>query len=128
MSKNACSQKIIFRITIFRYPSNFNFFKEDPRTKMLAHVSGMDESVGKIIESYKRHGFWDNTILIFSSDNGGSKVSQLASVRVKINDPSYGKKTMRFFRNILLQMLHFAGSKVNWQKVEFEQSASFILI
>ena len=41
---------------------------------MLAHVSGMDESVGKIVESYKRHGFWDNTILIFSSDNGGSKV------------------------------------------------------
>lgn len=41
---------------------------------MLAHVSGMDESVGKIVESYRRHGFWDNTILIFSSDNGGSKV------------------------------------------------------
>ena len=43
---------------------------------MLAHVSGMDETVGKIIESFKRHDFWDNTILIFSSDNGGSRVKQ----------------------------------------------------
>ena len=67
---------------------------------MLAHVSGMDESVGKIVESYKRHGFWDNTILIFSSDNGGSKVSQPASVRVKINDPSYGKKKLGDFHKI----------------------------
>ena len=46
---------------------------------MLAHVSGMDESVGKIVESYKRHGFWDNTILIFSSDNGGSKVKNFVN-------------------------------------------------
>ena len=48
--------------------------QEHPRTQMLAHVSGMDETVGKIVESFKRHDFWDNTILIFSSDNGGSQV------------------------------------------------------
>ena len=63
-------------VICFRFYFLKAHFQEDMRTKMLAHVSGMDETVGRIIESFKRHDFWDNTILIFSSDNGGSRVKQ----------------------------------------------------
>ena len=39
---------------------------------MLGHVTALDETVGKVVELYKRHGYWENTILIFSSDNGAN--------------------------------------------------------
>lgn len=35
-----------------------------------ALVSGVDHAVGKIRESLKKHGLADNTIIVFSSDNG----------------------------------------------------------
>jgi len=44
---------------------------DNTRTKMLAHISSLDDAVGKVINSYKKHGYWENTIVIFSSDNGG---------------------------------------------------------
>ena len=44
---------------------------EDSRTKMRAHVSGLDHAIGQIINGLKMRGFWENTILIFSNDNGG---------------------------------------------------------
>jgi arylsulfatase A len=36
-----------------------------------AMVRSMDQSVGRILERLKRHGIADNTIVIFTSDNGG---------------------------------------------------------
>ena len=36
---------------------------------MLGHVTALDDTVGKVVELYKRHGYWENTILVFSSDN-----------------------------------------------------------
>ena len=39
---------------------------------MLGHVTALDDTVGKVVEVYKRHGYWENTILIFSSDNGAN--------------------------------------------------------
>lgn len=34
-------------------------------------VTGMDHNVGRLIQSLKDAGEWDNTVLIFTSDNGG---------------------------------------------------------
>lgn len=31
-------------------------------------VTAMDEAVGKIIESLKAYGYWENTLLIFTTD------------------------------------------------------------
>ena len=43
----------------------------DRRTycSMLVHV---DESIGRLVESLSKHGFGNNTLVIISSDNGGS--------------------------------------------------------
>ena len=32
----------------------------------------LDHSVGRIINSFKAKGIWDNTIVYFTTDNGGS--------------------------------------------------------
>ncbi|XP_060590787.1 arylsulfatase B-like [Ruditapes philippinarum] len=34
-------------------------------------VSCIDEGIGSVVESLKQSGMWDNTVLIFTTDNGG---------------------------------------------------------
>ncbi len=41
-----------------------------------AMVSSMDENVGKIINELKRLGLYENTIIIFTSDNGGLSTAE----------------------------------------------------
>ena len=41
------------------------------RRNYLAMVKGVDESIGSVIESLKQQGMYNNTVLVFSSDNGG---------------------------------------------------------
>jgi arylsulfatase A-like enzyme len=44
----------------------------DPKV-YAAMVESMDEAVGRILEMLQRLGFSENTIVVFSSDNGGTK-------------------------------------------------------
>lgn len=41
-----------------------------PRATYAAMVSTLDENVGKIVKELKRQGVYDNTLIIFCSDNG----------------------------------------------------------
>ena len=34
-------------------------------------ITAMDDAVGDVVQAYKDYGFWNNTVVIFSSDNGG---------------------------------------------------------
>ena len=44
----------------------------DKRAKNVAFVEHLDDGIGKVLASIKNAGIEDNTLIIFSSDNGGS--------------------------------------------------------
>lgn len=41
------------------------------RAKLVALIEHMDDGIGKVIAALKRNQQWDNTIIVFTSDNGG---------------------------------------------------------
>lgn len=55
-----------------KYIKRFNTGNKD-RDIYLAMLTSMDEAVGKVLDALKRTGTYDNTLIIFFSDNGGAK-------------------------------------------------------
>ena len=45
----------------------------DPRRRVyLAMLAAVDESVGGVVAALKEAGQYDNTVIVFTTDNGGS--------------------------------------------------------
>ena len=45
----------------------------DPERRVyLAMLAAVDESIGQIVSSLKEAGMYDNTVIVFTTDNGGS--------------------------------------------------------
>nr|XP_006815406.1 PREDICTED: arylsulfatase I-like [Saccoglossus kowalevskii] len=53
------------------YYSLYETTLNDVRRKYAAMVTCMDEGIGNVTEALKESGMWDNTVLVFVSDNGG---------------------------------------------------------
>lgn len=49
--------------------------------KYAAMVEHLDDSVGRVIEELKTRGLWDNTIIIFTADNGANYQEYTAGLR-----------------------------------------------
>lgn len=67
-----------------------------PNATYAAMISYLDERVGQLVEKLKREGIYDNTILIFTSDNGptyagGVDANYFNSAGPFINDYGYTK-------------------------------------
>jgi arylsulfatase A-like enzyme len=43
----------------------------DKRAKLVALIEHMDDGIGRVIASLKENGFYNNTFIVFTSDNGG---------------------------------------------------------
>lgn len=43
----------------------------EKRAKLVAFIEHLDDGIGKVIQALKASGEYDNTIIVFSSDNGG---------------------------------------------------------
>ena len=43
----------------------------DKRAKLVAFIEHLDDGIGKVISALKETGEYDNTIIVFTSDNGG---------------------------------------------------------
>ncbi|XP_045187096.1 arylsulfatase J-like isoform X2 [Mercenaria mercenaria] len=55
-----------------KYTEQYGHIKDTNRRKYAGMVSCMDEAIGGIVEAMKKRGMWENTLLIFTTDNGGN--------------------------------------------------------
>ena len=74
---------------------------EDHRLRVYAAmVSALDRSVGRVLQALEENGLAENTIVVFSSDNGGAGYIGLADV----NRPYRGWKLTFFEGGIRVPM------------------------
>ncbi|MDF1850254.1 MAG: sulfatase-like hydrolase/transferase [Verrucomicrobiales bacterium] len=43
----------------------------DKRAALVALIEHLDDGVGRVVNSLKKEGLWENTVVVFTSDNGG---------------------------------------------------------
>jgi arylsulfatase A-like enzyme len=65
------------------YPDTLNWHKGGTPAKYAAMVKSLDAAVGKIIEAVDNAGISKNTLIIFTSDNGGEAFSDMGIYRGK---------------------------------------------
>ncbi len=70
---------------IARFKKKFPDLPES-RVVLMAMLHHLDLGVGRVVETLKKEGLWDNTLLFFLSDNGGAKAMSA------INTPLRGFK------------------------------------
>lgn len=54
-----------------QYTLPYKHIKDKNRRTYAGMVAALDEGIGNITEAFKDKGLWDNTLLVFSTDNGG---------------------------------------------------------
>eukprot|EP00117_Sycon_ciliatum_P039228 scpid57202/ scgid0970/ Arylsulfatase J len=54
-----------------RFLEMYSTIKDKNRRTLSAMVSAMDEAIANITQAFKDQGLWNNTMLIFTTDNGG---------------------------------------------------------
>ncbi|KAJ8025596.1 Arylsulfatase B [Holothuria leucospilota] len=69
---------------------SYSYVTRSRQQKLFGQISCMDEMVNKVVFSLQRNALWDNTVLIFSSDNGGPFVNGAS------NFPFKGQKGNHF--------------------------------
>ena len=79
----------------------------------------LDQTVGKVVNSFKRHGFWEDTILIFSSDNGGNINKGASNYPLKGHKGSLNEGSIRsigFVHSNIMKGNHWQLKKMSAKK------------
>jgi arylsulfatase A-like enzyme len=78
--------------------------KDERRRKYASMMLAMDEAVGKVIDQLKAEGVYDNTLIVFFSDNGGPQKGD-PSANGSINRPLRSGKAQTHEGGIRVPML-----------------------
>ncbi|XP_069119486.1 arylsulfatase J-like isoform X2 [Argopecten irradians] len=54
-----------------RYTDKYAHIKNHNRRTYAGMVAAMDEAIGNITTAFQANGMWDDTVMVFSTDNGG---------------------------------------------------------
>ncbi len=66
------------------YPKGYQAWKEGGSKQVYSKmVERMDSAIGKVIEAVEKQGRAKNTVIIFTSDNGGEKYSNMGGLKEK---------------------------------------------
>ncbi|XP_053397039.1 arylsulfatase J-like [Mercenaria mercenaria] len=66
-----------------KYVKQYSHIKDTNRRQYAGMVSCMDESIGEIVDTMKKRGMWENTLFIFTTDNGGNPTVGGSNVPLK---------------------------------------------
>ncbi len=72
---------------------------DETRDTLMAMLRHLDAGVGRIVDTLKQHGLFDNTLLVFLTDNGGSRVMHA------VNTPLRGFKQDDYEGGIRVPMI-----------------------
>ena len=75
--------------TIDKYYQRFPMIEDETARIYAAMISAVDDWVGAVLEALRRHGLEERTLVIFTSDNGAAKGSDIDGKR---NAPLIGHK------------------------------------
>lgn len=85
----------------------------ETRAKLVAFIEHMDDGIGQVIDALKETGQYDNTLIIFTSDNGGHLPSQANNGPLRDGKQSMYEGGLRVPTSIVLPGKIPAGSVSN---------------
>ncbi|XP_063885361.1 arylsulfatase B-like [Scylla paramamosain] len=58
-----------------KYIRQYSYIKDHNRRKKLGMVTAMDDAIGRVVTALKNTGHYNNSVIIFTTDNGGPTIS-----------------------------------------------------
>ena len=94
-----------------KYYEMFDHIEDHNKRVYYAMIKNLDDSVGEIKKTLEREGILDNTLIIFTSDNGGATYTRATN-----NSPYNGGKMSNFEGGTVVPMMMQWNNKIKPQQ------------